>query len=147
MNVVDSSGWLEYFSGSERADFFAPAIEDTEHLPVPVLCIHEVFKKILQTQGQAVAEIHTADLLKGKVIDLNAPLAMSAALLSVEHKLPMADSVILASARENHATLWTQDEHFKCLEGVQYIKKSNALDIPHSWFIIITIYFIEIQLF
>ncbi len=123
MNVVDSSGWLEYFSGSERADFFAPAIEDTEHLLVPVLCIYEVFKKILQTQGQAVAEIRTADLLKGNVMNLTAPLAMSAALLSTEHKLPMADSVILAVAREHRATLWTQDEHFKGLENVQYIEK------------------------
>jgi predicted nucleic acid-binding protein len=147
MNVVDSSGWLEYFSGSERADFFAPAIEDTEHLPVPVLCIHEVFKKILQTQGQAVAEIHTADLLKGKVIDLTVSLAMSTALLSVEHRLPMAESIILATAREHRTTLWTQDEHFKGLENVQYIEKSKALDNPHSWFIIITILFIEIRLF
>jgi hypothetical protein len=81
MNVVDSSGWLEYFSGSERADFFAPAIEDSEHLLVPVLCIYEVFKKILQTQGQSVAETRAANLLMGKVIDLTAPLAMSAALL------------------------------------------------------------------
>ena len=123
MNVVDSSGWLEYFSGSERADFFAPAIEDSEHLLVPVLCIYEVFKKILQTQGQSVAETHAADLLLGKVVDLTAPLAMSAALLSAEHRLPMADSIILATAREYRATLWTQDEHFKDLENVQYIEK------------------------
>lgn len=125
MNVVDSSGWLEYFSGSERADFFAPAIEDTKNLLVPVLCIYEVFKKILQTQGQAVAEIRTADLLKGNVIDLTAPLAMSAALISVEHNLPMADSVILAVARQHRATLWTQDEHFKGLDEVQYLEKSG----------------------
>jgi predicted nucleic acid-binding protein len=124
MNVVDSSGWLEYFSGSERADFFAPAIEDSEHLLVPVLCIYEVFKKILQTQGQSVAETRAANLLMGKVIDLTAPLAMSAALLSVEYKLPMADSIILATAREHRATLWTQDERFEGLENVQYIEKN-----------------------
>jgi toxin FitB len=68
MNVVDSSGWLEYFSGSERADFFAPVIEDSDQLLVPVLCIYEVFKKILQTQGHSAAETHAADLLMGKVI-------------------------------------------------------------------------------
>jgi predicted nucleic acid-binding protein len=124
MNVVDSSGWLEYFSGSERADFFAPAIEDSEHLLVPVLCIYEVFKKILQTQGQSVAETRAANLLMGKVIDLTAPLAMSAALLSFEYKLPMADSIILATAREHRATLWTQDERFEGLENVQYIEKN-----------------------
>ncbi len=123
MNVVDSSGWLEYFSGSDRADFFAPTIEDTDHLIVPVLCIYEVFKKILQAQGQASAEIRIADLMKGRVIDLTPPLAMSAALLSAEYRLPMADSVILAVARDHHATLWTQDERFKGLEGVQFIDK------------------------
>jgi predicted nucleic acid-binding protein len=120
MNVVDSSGWLAYFGNSERADFFAPAIEDTEHLLVPVICVYEVFKKILLTYGQAEAEVRIADLLKGKVVDITAPLAMSAALLSVEHKLPLADSMILAVAREQSATLWTQDEHFKDLDSVQY---------------------------
>jgi predicted nucleic acid-binding protein len=123
MNVVDSSGWLEYFSGSERAGFFAAAIEDTENLLVPVLCIYEVFKKILLTHGQAEAEFRMADLFKGKVIDLNASIAMSAALLSVKHKLPMADSVILAVAREHLATLWTQNEHFKGLDDVKYVEK------------------------
>ena len=123
MNVVDSSGWLEYFADAEQADCFAPAIEDTEHLLVPVICIYEVFKKILQAQCQAMAEVHVADMMKGQVIELTASLAMNAALLSTEHHLPMADSFILAIAREHHAILWTQDEHFKDLEGVQYFKK------------------------
>lgn len=123
MNVVDSSGWLEYFSEGEQADFFAPAIEDSENLITPVICIYEVFKKILQTYGQAMAEIRIADLMKGTVVDLTAPLAMSAALLSIEHRLPMADSFILAAAREHEAILWTQDEHFEGLEGVRYVKK------------------------
>lgn len=126
MNIVDSSGWLEYFTGSERADFFAPAIEDIEHLIVPVLCIYEVFKRILQIEGQAMAETRIADLLRGKIIDLTVPLALSAALLSSEHQLTMADSIILAVAREQHATLWTQDEHFKGLGDVHYIEKKTA---------------------
>jgi toxin FitB len=123
MNVVDSSGWLEYFSGSDQADFFAPAIEDAGHLIIPVICIYEIFKKIYQTQGQALAELRVADLMKGRVVDLTASLALEAALLSAEHRLPMADSIILATAREHQATLWTQDEHFKNLEDVRYIKK------------------------
>jgi toxin FitB len=122
MNIVDSSGWLEYFTGGERAAIYAPAIEDTHNLLVPVICIYEIFKKLLQTHGQATAEVYMADLLKGKVIDLDASLAMSASLLSAEHKLPMVDSIILATARENHAILWTQDEHFSGLEGVHYIE-------------------------
>ena len=122
MNVVDSSGWIEYFTGGKHADTYAPAIEDTENLLVPVICVYEIFKKLFQTQSQTTAEVYMADLMKGKVVDLTAPLAMSAALISIAHKLPMADSIILAITRENHATLWTQDEHFKGLENVQYIE-------------------------
>ncbi len=125
MNVVDTSGWLEYFAGSANASFFALAIEDSEHLLVPVICVYEVFKKVLQSQGQATAEVQVADLVKGNVVDLDASLAMSAAMLSAELKLPMADSIILAVAREHNATLWTQDEHFKGLPGVRYIAKSQ----------------------
>lgn len=123
MNVVDTSGWLEYFAGSANASFFAPAIEDTKNLIVPVICIYEVFKKVLQSQGQATAEVQVADLVKGNVIDLDVSLAMSAAMLSAELKLPMADSIILAVAREHNAILWTQDEHFKGLPKVQYVEK------------------------
>jgi len=123
MNVIDSSGWLEYFAEGENASFFAPVIEDLEHLLVPAVIVYEVFKKVLQNQGQAMAEIRVADLVKGEVIDLSISLAMSAAKLSVERKLPMADSIILAVAREHNATLWTQDAHFKDLPGVHYIEK------------------------
>ena len=90
---------------------------------VPVICIYEVFKKILQEQGQGTAEIRIADLYKGQVLDLTAPIALSAAKISAETKLPMADSIILASARDSQASLWTQDEHFKDIPGVQYVKK------------------------
>ena len=123
MNVVDSSGWLEYFAGSENADFFAAAIEDTDHLLVPVICVYEVFKRILQQHGQGTAELRVADLYKGQVVDLTASLALSAARLSHELSLPMADGMILVTAREHNATLWTQDEDFKYLEGVRYIEK------------------------
>jgi predicted nucleic acid-binding protein len=123
MNVVDSSGWLEYFAGSENADSFAPAIEDTEHLLVPVICVYEVFKRILQQHGLGDAELRIADLYKGLLIDLTASLALSAATLADELKLPMADSMILATARAHGATLWTQDEHLEGLEGVKYFAK------------------------
>jgi toxin FitB len=121
MNAVDSSGWLEYFADGPNADFFAPAIEDTQQLIVPVVCIYEVFKRILQQQGQGAAETRIADLYKGTIIELSAPLAVSAAVLSDRLKLPMADSLILATARAHGATLWTQDEHFKEIDGVRYI--------------------------
>ncbi len=123
MNVVDSSGWMEYFIGGSNASFFTPAIEDTENLLVPVICVYEVFKKIYQDQGQGEAEVRIADLYKGQVVELTAPLALSAARISAETKLPMADSLILATTREYRATLWTQDEHFTDIPGVKFIKK------------------------
>jgi toxin FitB len=123
MNVIDSSGWLEYFTDGENASFFAPAIEDTETLVVPIISIYEVFKRVLLTHGIDAAERRIADLFRGELADLTASLALSAAQLSVEFKLPMADSLILATARAYNAMLWTQDEHFKGLPGVRYIEK------------------------
>jgi predicted nucleic acid-binding protein len=125
MNVVDSSGWLEYFSGEGNADFFAPAIEDTEHLLVPVICIYEVFKRVMQQRDVSVARTNVSDMHEGQIVDLDASLAMSAAHISMELKLPMADSLILATARAHDAILWTQDEHFKGLDGVKYIEKKS----------------------
>ena len=127
MNVVDSSGWLEYFSGEGNADFFAPTIEDTEHLLVPVICVYEVFKRIMQQRDVTEARTNISDMHEGKIIDLDVPLAMSAAHISMELKLPMADSIILATAHAHNATLWTQDEHFKGLDGVKYIEKKSRL--------------------
>ncbi len=123
MNVVDSSGWLEYFAEGNNAEFFAPAIEDTAQLLIPVICVYEVFKRIFQLRGLAAAQTHIGDMYSGMVVDLDASLAISAAKISVEHQLPMADSIILATARARQATLWTQDEHFKGLEGVQFKEK------------------------
>jgi predicted nucleic acid-binding protein len=123
MNVVDSSGWLEYFADGSNAEFFAPAIEDTKNLLVPVICIYEVFKRILQQSGVIEAQQHIGDMKLGQIIELDESLALSAAKLSVDLRLPMADSLILVTARANQATFWTQDEHFKDLDGVKYIKK------------------------
>ncbi len=123
MNIVDSSGWLEYFAEGSNAEFFAPAIEDTKNLLVPVICIYEVFKKLLLQNGLNEAQVHVSDMKQGKVVEIDESLALSAAKFSAELKLPLADSLILAAARANNATLWTQDEHFKDLDGVKYIEK------------------------
>jgi predicted nucleic acid-binding protein len=123
MNIVDSSGWLEYFAEGENADFFAPAIEDIENLIVPTVTVYEVFKRILLMHGMDVAELRIADLYKGQQVDLTTSLALSAAQLSVEFHLPMADSFILATARSYEAVFWTQDEHFKEIPGVKFIAK------------------------
>ena len=123
MNVVDSSGWLEYFADGKNAGFFAPAIRNSENLLVPVITLYEVFKRIHGQSGLSAAEYSVMDMHKGKIIDIDPSLAISAALLSAQLKLPMADSLILATVRAFHATLWTQDAHFAGLEGVEYAEK------------------------
>ena len=123
MNVVDSSAWLEYFANGPNATFFAKTIEKVEELIVPSLSLFEVFKRVLRQRDENDAIQAIAIMQQGMVVDLDASLALSAARLSVENKLPLADSVILATAREYNATLWTQDADFKGLEDVQYRKR------------------------
>jgi len=123
MNVVDSCGWLEYFADGRNAAFFAPAIEDTKKLVVPSISILEVFKRVLEQRGEGPALRAAAQMQVGHVVNLDAPLALLAAKLGLELKLPLADSVILASARAHDAVVWTQDEHFKGLGGVRYVSQ------------------------
>jgi predicted nucleic acid-binding protein len=123
MNVVDSSGWLEYFADGSNADFFAPAITDEANLVVPTICMFEVFKRLSLQRGKEAALQAMGMLYRGQLAALTDEIALQAALLSLEHKLPLADSVILATTRMRQATLWTQDEHFKGLSGVEYIEK------------------------
>jgi predicted nucleic acid-binding protein len=125
MNVVDSSGWLEYFADGVNADFFAPAIVDEPNLVVPTICLFEVFKKLSLQLGKESALQAMGMLYRGQLVALSDEIALMAALLSLEHKLPMADSVILATARTHQATLWTQDEHFKGISGVEYVEKKT----------------------
>jgi len=123
MNVVDSCGWLEYFANAQNADFFAPAIEDTAILIVPAISLFEVFKRILQQRSEHEALRAVAVMQQGRVIALDETLSLSAAKLSLDLKLPMADSLMLATARAHGATLWTQDDDFSGIAGVRYIKK------------------------
>ncbi len=123
MNVVDSSGWLEYFADGPHADFFACAIEDIEHLVVSTISLFEVFKRVLQQKGENEALQAVALMMGGTVVEMDADLAIQAASLGHEKKLPLADSVILATARRYEAVVWTQDSDFKDLEGVKYLSK------------------------
>ena len=109
MNVVDSSGWLEYFADGPNADFFAPAIEDATELVVPTISLYEVFKRASLQKGEDEALQFVANMMEGNVIDLDARIALNAARISANMKLPMADSVILATAQAYDATLWAQD--------------------------------------
>lgn len=123
MNVVDSSGWLEYFADGPNADFFAGAIEAVSELVVPTISLYEVFKRVLQQRGEGDALQAVAVMVQGQVVELTTDLALNAAKLSAELNLPMADSLMLATARAVGATLWTQDRDFEGIEGVCYIEK------------------------
>jgi predicted nucleic acid-binding protein len=120
MNVVDSSAWLEYFADGPNADFFAAAVEETEALVVPTLSLYEVFKRILQQRSEDEALAAIAVMLQARVTDLTATLAITAARLSGKSGLPLADSVMLATARAHDAVLWTQDADFEGMAGVRY---------------------------
>ncbi|MDE2796515.1 MAG: type II toxin-antitoxin system VapC family toxin [Gemmatimonadota bacterium] len=120
MNVVDSSAWLEYFGDGPNAGEFAEAIADTERLIVPAVTLFEVFKSIRLQRDLDAALYAVAHMQSGRVVDLDAHLAVAAAELSAESGLPMADSVILATARREDAVLWTQDANFAGMDGVEY---------------------------
>jgi toxin FitB len=120
MNVVDSSAWLEYFAAGPDAPFFSFAIEKTEKLIVPSLSLYEVFRRVLQQRDENDALQAVTAMQQGRVVDLDASIALRAARISIDHKLPMADSVILATARAFGATLWTQDADFEGMPGVRY---------------------------
>ncbi len=125
MNVVDSSGWLEYFINGSNAGFFAPVIENAADVLVPTISLFEVFKRVLIDKNRDDALEAIALMKAGRMVDLDDSLALVAAELSYELKLPLADSIILATARANDATLWTQDVHFKGFEGVKYKEKKE----------------------
>jgi toxin FitB len=120
MNVVDSSAWVEYFANGPNAGFFARPIEESDELIVPSLTIYEVFKRVLQQRDEGSALRAVAVMQQGTVIDFDLRLALNAARVSIDTKLPLADSVVLATARLHDATLWTQDADFESLPGVRY---------------------------
>ena len=123
MNVVDSSGWLEYFADGPNADFFAPAIEAIPNLIVPSITLFEVFKRVMQQRGEDEALQAVALMQQGQVAELDVSLALQAAKISMDYQMPMADSIIFATAQANQAVLWTQDADFKGLPNVQYKAK------------------------
>ena len=126
MNVVDSSGWLEYFAAGPNADFFAEAVEATDELIVPTVSLYEVFKRVLQQRGEGDALQAIALMQQGAVIELTSPIALDAARTSAALGLPMADSIMLATARSFAAPFWTQDSDFEGIDGVRYVAVQSA---------------------
>ena len=125
MNVVDSSAWLEYFADGPNASFFAPAIQDLKNLVVPSICVVEVFRRMMRQLGLDAALRAAAAMQEGTVIRLDLGLAVDAGKIGVERKLPLADSIVFATARALGATLWTQDGDFEGLEDVRYRAKKK----------------------
>lgn len=123
MNIVDSSGWLAYFADEPNAEHFLTPLNDTASLVVPTVTIYEVFKVVLRESSENEALQAAVAMRKGTVVDLTALLAIAASKLSLEHNLPMADSIILATAKEFDATIWTQDSDFKNRGDVKYFPK------------------------
>jgi predicted nucleic acid-binding protein len=126
VNIVDSSGWLEYFSRGANSDQFALPLQDPESLIVPVITIYEVFKVVLRESGENQAFQAVAAMQKGTVVDLSTSIAMKAAKLGLQHGLPMADSIILAMAQASGCVIWTQDSDFENLPDVRFFPKTKA---------------------
>ena len=125
MNIVDSSGWLEYFSGGSNAEYFLSPLEDPSSLIVPTITIYEVFKVVLRESGENEALQSIAAMQKGSVVDLTASIAMNASKISLQHHLPMADSIILATSKAYNCVIWTQDSDFENLPGVHFFPRKD----------------------
>ena len=123
MNIVDSSGWLAYFADEPNAKNFLAPLNDTASLVVPAVTIYEVFKVVLRESSENEALQAAVAMRKGRVVDLTASMSIAASKLSLEHNLPMADSIILATAKEFKATIWTQDAGFKNIDDVKYFPR------------------------
>jgi predicted nucleic acid-binding protein len=123
-NLVDTSGWLEYFTNGKNADFFAPAVEDIDNLIVSVINVYEIFKKVLAERGENEALETIAILSQGEIVDVDMNIAIQASQISLQYKIPMADSILLATAQKYKAILWTQDKHFENIESaIKFISK------------------------
>ncbi len=122
MNIVDSSGWLEYLAAGPNAGFFTKPIEDIKELLVPSISIYEVFKRVVQQKSENEELQVIALMQQGQVVNLDPSIAISAARVSIQHQMPMADAIMLATARNNKSILWTQDSHFEGIQNVNYKK-------------------------
>lgn len=120
MNVVDSSGWMEYFADGSKASSFEKTLQDTENLIVPTICVYEVFKVVLRERNENDALQAIALMKQGKVVDFTADIALEAARISFNYKIPMADSIVLATAQAYEAIVWTMDSDFEKFRGVKY---------------------------
>ena len=123
MNIIDSSGWLEFFADGPNAALFSRPLQKASELIVPTITIYEVFKTVLRQRDESDALQAVALMQQGSIVDVTASISILAAKISIEHNMPMADSIIVATGRVFEATIWTQDSDFEGIHGVQYIPK------------------------
>ena len=126
LNLVDSSGWIEFFTDGPNAGLFADPLSDATRLVVPTVSVYEVFRVVLHRRGEDDALRTAALMSRGREIPLSSALALEAARLAHERGLAMADGIILATARLTGATLWTQDVDFQGMPQVRYFPKIPA---------------------
>jgi len=125
MNLVDSSGWLEYLSDGKNADSFSTPLNDIENVIVPTICVYEIFKVVLREKGENEALQAVALMKQGNIVDLSFEISIQAARFSIDNKIPMADSIIYTTGKIYNAIIWTQDDDFKNLPGVKYFRKDR----------------------
>ncbi len=116
--LVDSSGWLEYITGDEKADAFGEVLQRDVQVLVPTIVLYEVLKILLLRAGKSEADVFLSEALRRRVVDLTETIALAAASMSIDYKLPMADAIIYATAKAHRAELVTSDAHFSGLPGV-----------------------------
>ena len=126
MNVVDSSGWMEYLQDTPRADLFAAAIEDRNHLLVPTIALFEVHRVLSRSLDASLVNRCLDVMRLGRILDLTDARAVAAAQIAARHKLAMADAAMYAMAQEFDATFWTQDVDDQGLDGVRYQPKPGT---------------------
>ena len=123
MNIVGSSGWIEYLQDTPRADLFAAAIEDRNNLLVPTISLFEVHRVLSRSLPAEVVERCLNVMRLGRVLDFTDLRAVAAAQVAVRHQLAMADAAMYSMAKEFEATFWTQDVDYNGLDGVRYFAK------------------------
>jgi len=116
--LVDSSGWLEYITGDEKADAFGEVLQRDVQVLVPTIVLYEILKILLLRAGKSEADVFLSEALRREVVDLTETIALAAASMSIDYKLPMADAIIYATAKAHRAELVTSDAHFTGLPGV-----------------------------
>lgn len=125
MNVVDASGWLEYFSDGPDAAFFAQTLQEPADLIVPTAVVLEVFRHVYRHRGEGEALQAAAAMQQAKVVSLDTTAALDAGRLCVEHGLSASAGIALAAARKHDARLWTLVAELRSVPGVRYRPRST----------------------